>query len=73
MTQDRLQTDASETGTADEEVDKILEDKADIVEAQEEATDDRDSDEGFTAEDSTGVNAENEESIDPAMPRMPPA
>lgn len=74
MTQDRLQNDAAAaTGTAGEEVDKILEDKANIVDAQEDATDDRDSEDGFTAEDSTGVNADNEEPIDPAMRRMPPA
>ena len=59
--------------TAEDEVNKILEDKAAIVDAQEESVDDRSPEDAWTAEDSTGVNADLEEPIDPRMPRMPPA
>ena len=73
--QDTMQTGAAaqRPDTSEEEVNKILEDKAAIVDAQEESAEDRSSEDVWTAEDSTGVNADLEEPIDPKMPRMPPA
>ena len=60
------------TGTAEEEQKKIVEDKAAIHEQQEQTTENR-PDDSASASDSSGVNAEHEEPIDPRMPVMPPA
>jgi hypothetical protein len=63
---------AHSLGTTEEELAKIKEDKAALVEAQEKAGESRPKSEEM-AEDATTVNAENEEPIDPQMPNMPPA
>ena len=60
------------TGTAKEEHEKIVDDKAAIREQQKETAENRPED-AMSAEDSSGVNAEHEETIDPRMPNMPPA
>lgn len=41
--------------------------------AKEKQGTDRDTSEGHTAEDSTGINADDREPIDPKMPNLPPA
>lgn len=64
----------TETPTADEAIDKIQKDKESISDRQEETSENRPSEEGgWSAEDSTTINEENEEPIDPRMPQMPPA
>ncbi|CAN5239334.1 hypothetical protein BH10ACI1_BH10ACI1_05340 [soil metagenome] len=63
---------APDFGTAEEEQNKIKEDKAALGKLQEETSENRANSEE-AAEHSTSVNAAHEEPVDPKMPNMPPA